>query len=351
MRIPFYPTRIGILYIKSLSYWQYDKQYKHWTIPYTTQNVADLEKIWKEHKIEVTYVDKRIYKTKPKFEYPKEFQRECPLEVEQKLISLRYSKSTINIYTSMLKLFFSHYYMFKPQEITNEQIRSYLRYLIQEREVSESYQNQAINAIKFYYERVLGGTRQTYYIDRPKKSKHLPTVLSQEETKKLLSHVKNLKHKTILTLLYSGGLRISELLDLHLQDIDYDAMRMHIKDSKGKKDRYVPLAHRTKEILLIYLKKFNPESFVIEGATGGRYSSSSIQKFIKKNCLECNITKAITPHSLRHSVATHMLENGIDLRYIQHILGHSSSKTTEIYTHITQKGINTIINPLDQLDF
>lgn len=351
LRIPFYPTVKGMAFIKSLSYWQYNDAYKHWTIPFSNENLNKLKSIWKTQGITVNVIDQRNTKIKPKFKYPKEYQRHCPIEVKQKLISLRYSESTIKTYTNMLKLFFTHHYAFKPQEITNEQIRAYLRYLIQERKVSESYQNQAINAIKFYYEKVLGGSRQTYYIDRPKKSKYLPTVLSQNEIKKLLEHVKNIKHKTILTLIYSGGLRISELLALKLSDIDFDSMRIHIVNAKGKKDRYVPLAKRTKQLLTIYLKKYNPEIYVIEGLSGGMYSSSSVQKFLKRYCIECNITKNVTPHTLRHSLATHMLENGIDLRYIQHILGHSSSKTTEIYTHITQKGINNIINPLDQFDF
>ena len=235
LRIPFHPTVKGIAFIKSLTYWRYNKTYKHWTIPYNDNNLNKLESIWETQGISIDVIDRRTNKVKSEFNYPKEYQRECPIEVKQKLISLRYSESTVKTYTNMLKLFFTHHYAFKPQEITNEQIRAYLRFLIQERKVSESYQNQAINAIKFYYEKVLGGSKQTYYIDRPKKSKYLPTVLSQKEIKKLLTHVNNLKHKTILTLIYSGGLRISESLALKPGDIDFDSMRIHIAHGKRGK--------------------------------------------------------------------------------------------------------------------
>jgi len=351
LRIPFYPSKQGVSFIKTLSYWQYDSQYKHWTIPFTDEIISQLTQIWKSDKKIVEIVDKRIKTIKPKIQIPKEYQRTCPEAVKNKLEMMRYSESTVKTYTHMLNQFFTYYHAYKPSEITNEQIKSYLRYLVQEREVSESFQNQAINAIKFYYEKVLGGVRQTYYIDRPKKSKYLPTVLSQEETKKLLQNIGNLKHKLIITLIYSGGLRISELINLELVDIDYDSKRIHIKNAKGKKDRYIPLAERTKSVITYYIKKYNPEIYMVEGIKGGKYSTSSIQKFFKKYCLQCGITKKVSPHTLRHSFATHMLENGIDLRYIQHLLGHSSSKTTEIYTHITQSGINNIKNPIDQFEF
>lgn len=222
LRIPFYPTQSGIKYIKNLSYQYYSINYKFWEIPYTTKIYTDLESIWTEHHIQVKLIDQRPQKTIKKPTLIKEHQRSCPAEVKLKLIELRYSTSTIKSYTHLLEQFFSYYYAFSPEEINSRQIQAYLRHLVQEREVSESYQNQAINAIKFYYEKVLGGQATTYFIERPRKSKYLPTVLSQSEIKNLLTSVKNLKHKVIITMLYSGGLRLSELIKLKLSDLDFD---------------------------------------------------------------------------------------------------------------------------------
>jgi len=351
IRIPFYPGKEVITYIKSLSYWHYDKLYKYWIIPFTDYNISKLEDFWAKSKIDFTIEDKREKTAKSKFKPLPEHSRKCPDEVVKKLIELRYSTSTIKIYTSMLNQFFTYFYAYKPDEISHNQIREYLRYLVQEREVSESHQNQSINAIKFYYEKVLGGSRQTYFIERPRTSKHLPTVLSQRETQTLIKVCKNIKHKAILMVIYSCGLRVSELINLKKIDIDFDTNRIHIKNSKGKKDRYVILANKAKLFIIEYLEKYNPEEFVFEGQKGGAYSATSVQKFIKKYAIQAGIQKNISPHTLRHSYATHLLEKGTDLRYIQHILGHSSSKTTEIYTHITQSGIENIKNPLDDFEF
>ncbi|WP_215907191.1 site-specific tyrosine recombinase/integron integrase [Kordia aestuariivivens] len=352
LRITCHPTQKGIEYIKSLSYYHYNSEYKHWTIPYTETIVVKLELLLKDGFI-IDYIDKR--KTKPKRSTKstmlEEHHRKCPSIVIDKLKALRYSASTIKTYSNFLSIFFTYHYAYQPQEITNEMIRSYLRYLIQEREISESYQNQMINAIKFYYEKVLGGKQQTYFIDRPKKSKPLPIVLSQKETILLLKSISNLKHKTILTVIYSCGLRVSEIINLKLSSIYFEENKIHIVAGKGKKDRYVTIANRTKKLIQIYLKEYAPEYYLIEGQRGGKYTASSIQKFLKKQSYSIGISKNVTPHTLRHSFATHLLEKGISLRYIQYILGHESSKTTEIYTHITNTGIENIKNPIDDFDF
>lgn len=351
LRIPFYPKNEGIKYIKTLSYHRYSTMGNFWEIPYSEEIYKTLTHIWNQYNIDVLIQDDRTKKPRKEINLLEEHKRVCPKEVKEKLIELRYSDSTIKTYTIMLEQFFSYYYTHLPHEISSEQIRSYLRYLVQEREVSESFQNQAINAIKFYFERVLGGKRTTYFIDRPRKSKHLPTVLSQEEIKLLLQSSNNLKHKLIITLLYSCGLRLSELINLKINDIDIEARKLHVKQAKGKKDRYLPLAERTTLVLKVYLNRYFPESYLIEGLKGGKYSTTSIQKVVKENCKKCGIEKRVSPHTLRHSFATHLLENGTDLRYIQHLLGHNNIKTTEIYTHITQPGLDKIKNPLDLFEF
>jgi len=352
LRITCHPTQEGIKFIKSLSYYYYSPEYKHWTIPFTKTNTDILESILKKQ-YKIKYIDKREKRAKKSYKTKllSEHHRDCPNIVIDKLKALRYSESTIKIYKSFLSTFFTYHYAYQPQEISNEMIREYMRYLVQEREISESYQNQMINAIKFYYEKVLGGKQQTYFIDRPKKSKPLPVVLSQKETIQLFKSISNLKHKTILTVIYSCGLRVSELINLKLSSVYLEENKIHIVAGKGKKDRYVTLAKRTKKIITIYIKKYAPEQYLIEGQRGGSYTASSIRKFLNKYTLNAGITKKVTPHTLRHSFATHLLEKGISLRYIQYILGHQNSKTTEIYTHITQTGIENIKNPLDDFDF
>lgn len=347
LRIPFHPTPKGIDYIKKLPFYNYSPKHKHWTIVYQPDIVNDLIEIWKKYGLKIRIEDQRKKTAVKNNVFIPIHQRKCPDEVINKLQELRYSEATLRIYRSMLNSFFTYHYAYRPEEITSNQIRSYLRYLIQKKEVSESYQNQMINAIKFYYEKVLGGARQTYFIQRPRKSRTLPIVLSQEEIKLLLLKSKNLKHKTIIILIYSCGLRISEALKLKLIDIDFSTGRILVQGAKGKKDRYVPLSTILKKYMTVYLKQYNPEFYFIEGQTGGMYSASSIRKFLSKYVSDAGILKKVTPDTLRHSYATHLLENGTDLRFIQHLLGHGSSKTTEIYTH--NSGIDNIENPLDRL--
>jgi len=245
---------------------------------------------------------------------------------------------------------FINYYPTRPvEEITEAEIIAYLRYLVTERVVSHSYQNSAINAIKFYYERVLGGNRKFYHVDRPRREKVLPVVLSEEEVERILTKTDNLKHKCILLVIYSAGLRMGELLKLELSAIDKDRMRIHVKGAKGKKDRLTLLSEKTWQYLQEYINLYTPKRWVFEGPDEGPYSERSVQKIFKEACGRADILKPATVHSLRHSFATHLLERGTDLRYIQVLLGHESAKTTQIYTHITTKGMQGVKSPLDAM--
>ena len=187
-------------------------------------------------------------------------------------------------------------------------------------------------------------------IERQRKENYLPEVLSEEEVVAILKAITNLKHKALIMTIYSGGLRISELINLKIRDIDSDRMQIRIQQSKGKKDRYTLLSKKTLITLRLYFKEYKPKEWLFEGEGGGQYTDSSIYSIFKRALTTAKITKKVSIHSLRHSFATHLLENGTDLRYIQNLLGHSSSKTTEIYTHITTKGFDQIKNPLDKLD-
>ena len=231
-------------------------------------------------------------------------------------------------------------------------IIKFLRFLVTERKISITYQNQSINAIKYYYEKVLGGQRKFYFIDRPNKEKTLPSVLSTQEVIDILKQTENIKHKAILMTIYSAGLRISESINLKFKDIDSDRMQIRVEQGKGKVDRYSLLSVRTLMILREYYKQYRPTVWLFEGVKKGeQYSTRSIQQIFQDAVHKAGITKDVSVHTLRHSFATHLLENGTDLRYIQSLLGHANSKTTEIYTHITTKGFDQIKSPMDTLDF
>ncbi len=276
--------------------------------------------------------------------------RACPVEYKNKLIELRYSTNTFEVYTALFEEFINYYEDIRIDDITEEMIHDFQRYLVAERRVSTSSQNQYINAIKFYYERVKGGQRKIYYIDRPREEKFLPEVLNAEEILKIFNATDNLKHRVILMTIYSAGLRIGEAVNLKIKDIDSKRMQIRVEQAKGKKDRYTLLGHKTLEMLRQYVAAYKPKVWLFEGASGERYSQKSIQLILKKSVEKVGLKKRITVHTLRHSFATHLLEAGTDLRYIQSLLGHSSSKTTEIYTHVTTKGFDQIRNPLDSLD-
>jgi site-specific recombinase XerD len=185
---------------------------------------------------------------------------------------------------------------------------------------------------------------------RPLKEKTLPIVLSSEEVKKILTVLENLKHRAMLMLVYSAGLRVGELITMKMDCIDSKRMQVRVVQSKGKKDRYTLLAPKTLEVLRHYFKKYKPKIYLFEGEEGMPYSARSAQNVLKMASRKAGITKAISIHTLRHSFATHLLENGTDLRYIQSLLGHESSKTTEIYTHVTTKGFDQLKSPIELLD-
>jgi len=268
----------------------------------------------------------------------------------EKLIQKRYSTNTIKTYVSYIKSFKEEFAGRNLESITTPEINAYLLRLIHTKGISKSQQNQRINAIKFYYEQVLGRKKAYFNLNRPKKEKRLPGILTVEEVELILKHCKNLKHKCILMTLYSGGLRRSELINLKITDIDSERMLIRITQSKGYKDRYTLLSEKLLKLLRDYYRFYKPRYWLFEGQGGGQYSATSIANIFRKALKEANIKKYATPHTLRHSFATHLLEQGINLRYIQEILGHSSIKTTEIYTHVSSKQLTKIKNPLDNLN-
>tara|TARA_B100001093_G_C26841003_1_gene1020549 strand:- start:213 stop:1049 length:837 start_codon:yes stop_codon:yes gene_type:complete len=271
-------------------------------------------------------------------------------EINKLMITIGYSKNTISTYVACLGYFKNYFKGTALDQLKKEDILDYLFHLI-EQNYSRSTQNQHINAIKFYYEKKLGRKREFYHIERPIKEQKLPTILSKNEVQFLLKKTKNIKHLTILAVIYSCGLRVSEIINLKIEDIDSQRMIINVRKAKGNKDRQVQLTQKILNLLRLYYQSYNPTTYLIGGQMGGKYSSSSIQKIIKSSARLAKIYKNVTPHTLRHSFATHLLENGTDIRYIQTILGHSDIKTTQIYTHVSSAHLKNIQNPSDNLNF
>ncbi|MFI0427522.1 MAG: site-specific tyrosine recombinase/integron integrase [Flavobacterium sp.] len=266
------------------------------------------------------------------------------------LLSKRYSPNTINTYSDALKSFLTFCNTKAIKDITNEDVIAYNNDYLLKHKFSSSYQNQIVNSIKLFFKIVKDTAIDIDKIHRPKREKVLPNVLSKEEVKLIIHSPTNLKHKTMLSLIYSCGLRCGELLALQPHHIDSKRNIVLLKNSKGKKDRIVPLSSKILALLREYYKVYKPKMYLFEGQEAGTpYSDKSLQSVLKQALNKAGIKKPATLHWLRHSYATHLLESGTDLRYIQELLGHNSSKTTEIYTHVSTKSIQQIKSPFDDL--
>lgn len=269
---------------------------------------------------------------------------------EQWLTSKRYSPNTIKTYKEALKSFLVFYNQKPVSAITNQDVVLYNNDYIIQHNLSSSYQNQIVNALKLYFSTVQDKIIDIEKVHRPKLAKVLPNVLSKEEIKMILEAHSNIKHKTMLSLIYSCGLRCGELIALQPVHIDSKRNIVFIKNAKGKKDRIVPLSPKILEMLRDYYKVYKPKEYLFESQVAGtKYSEKSLQSILKQALQKAGSTKPVTLHWLRHSYATHLLESGTDLRYIQELLGHSSSRTTEIYTHVSTRSIQQIKSPFDDL--
>ena len=330
--------------IKALHSSFYHVHQKLWSIQNSQEEINNLISIFPNNH--------RFIYPSPNKSNPKKLltdkETELITTIVKKMEIKAYSSNTIKAYRSAM----IHFLVFHREKeislLTLEEIEAYIHHLLKKDSISASKQNIIINAIKFYYEKVLGRPRQKYNISRPKKAKRLPNVMSQKETIFIINSLKNIKHRAILTTLYSGGLRLSELINLRLQDICSARGVIVIKGGKGKKDRHTILSPHLLQLLRTYYKENKPAYWLFEGATGNRYSATSIQKIVKKAASLAGINKKVTPHTLRHCFATHLLEQGVNLRIIQTLMGHNSSKTTEIYTHVAEINNTVVQSPLDK---
>jgi integrase/recombinase XerD len=263
----------------------------------------------------------------------------------------RYSPSTIRTYKNAIGSFLLFTQPRPLTEINNDDMVRYVNEIIIAQKLSFSYQNQVVNAVRLFYSEVMKSAIDIEKLERPRREYRLPNILSREEVGTILKVKKNLKHRAVLTLIYACGLRRGELLNLKPADVDSKRGLLIIRQAKGRKDRVAPLPEKIIEILREYYLEYRPVNWLFEGQVKGKkYSAQSLQKALKKTLLLAKIKKPVTLHWLRHSYATHLLESGTDLRFIQEILGHKSSRTTEIYTHVSTSQLGKIKSPIDDLD-
>jgi integrase/recombinase XerD len=271
---------------------------------------------------------------------------------KQQLILKSYSPSTIRTYTNEFVQFLNTIKEKPATQFTTARIKDYMQYCSEKLKLSENTLHSKINALKFYYEQVLGRDKFFWEIPRPKKHLILPKVLGEEELRRLFEAANNLKHKAILFTAYGAGLRVSEVINLRMQDIDRERKQLFVYCSKGKKDRYVALSPLLLDLLENYYKIWKPKpvNYLFEGEEQGKpYSVRSAQIIFHNAKLKAGISKTISFHGLRHSFATHMLEKGVDVKFIKEILGHFNIKTTERYLHVKRETLINIESPLDAL--
>lgn len=355
MRFPY--NKGLITQVKTISGATFSKTHTCWYVEDRNDLLSEIFKAFKGH----AWVDFTSLKSEVKNEplekpvhvkinnAPNPVHQQALRLMEQKLRLRGYSDNTRRTYLQEFKEFLKFYFDTDPLDLNEIDIRNYLLYLVETVKQSRSSQNQAINAIKFFYEQVLLQDRRVYHLDRPMKEHKLPEVLSQEEVMLIFEAVSNLKHRVMLMLIYAAGLRRSELLNLRFGDVDLYRNIVLIRGGKGRKDRQSVMAQSLVPLLEEYIKEYKPGFWLFEGIAGERYSASSLQQVLKRAVQGAGIKKAVRLHMLRHSFATHLLEAGTSTRYIQVLLGHESSKTTEMYAHVSRFALDKIQSPLDQI--
>ncbi|MCC5927815.1 MAG: tyrosine-type recombinase/integrase [Cyclobacteriaceae bacterium] len=330
-----------------------------WYIPNRKELFREARRVLEPH----AYVDfSGLFKKEPESGPEKQVKKKIVLHEltgEQKaalekykiyLSTLRYSERTIESYCNGLKVFFSFIGAKPLTEISNDDLVNFNNGYILLNEYSISYQNTVINAIKTFFRKIERSRLNPEIVQRPRRESKLPNVLSKEEVRSILEVIGNVKHRAVISLIYACGLRRSEALSLELTHVDYHRKLLIIKAAKGRKDRVVPLSDKLLELIRDYIVCFKPLKYVFEGEIRGKmYSATSLQNVLKQSVEKAGINKPVTLHWLRHSYATHLLEGGTDLRYIQEILGHKSSRTTEIYTHVSTQSLQKIRSPFDDL--
>lgn len=330
--------------IRKINGYAWTQTHQCWLVPYLKKNQEEL--ILRMNDLGELKFDSGI-----QFPELQDQEKEKIRKFTYWMKSKRYSESTIETYSEALQVFLLHFSGKKEiAEITNEDLIIFNNEFILKKGLSASYQNQVVNAVKLFFRTIEEKKLEPELIHRPKTPKLLPNVLSKEEVKRILCSSLNIKHRAMLSLIYSCGLRCGEMIRLKKTDIDSSRKLVIIRQSKGRKDRVVPLSEKILLLLREYYIIYKPEEYLFEGMRKREpYSDRSLQLVLKQSLGRAGVKKPVTLHWLRHSYATHLLESGTDLRYIQELLGHGSSRTTEIYTHVSTKNIQQIRSPFDDL--
>jgi site-specific recombinase XerD len=326
----------------------------HWAIPGSNENFRMMKEyfIAQGCMVKVKNISKLKVEKKPatnKWYYGKPIDLRCMQDFKDMLALKRLSPNTAKCYISMFARFLAYFGGKDINALAKTDIVNYILWEIRQNGISATIQNQLINAVKYYYEKVQGRPREIYDLPRPKTVKNEPVVLNNEELQKILSGIKNIKHRCIMSLLFSAGLRRQELLNLKVHDIDMERKVISIHKGKGNKDRISILAETTARHINEYVLQYKPKCWLFEGQAGGQYSAESVWKIFDRLKKRYSIWKKGNVHLLRHTFATNLLEAGTDIRYIQKLLGHCSIKTTEVYTHIANNNLLKIKSPIDQL--
>ncbi len=334
IRFPKDYTLIKML--KSAAKARWSNTQKSW---YVTDNSANRERFGLDKKIVGKEVLLKIH--------PNNL---APFQTYQNQLLLKgFSQNTIRVYSLEFAQLLYTLRSFPVHELTREKLKSYFLYCHQELKLSENQIHSRMNAVKFYFEKVLHQDKIFFDIPRPKKPQLLPKALNTTEILKLLNVTENPKHKLILQLCYGMGLRVSEIVNIKIEDIDSKTMKVLIAQGKGKKDRYVNLPHSILADLRLYYKAYLPKIYLFEGQSGGKFAIRSAQSVFKVGMNKAGIKKTVGIHSLRHSYATHLMELGTDISLIQKLLGHNDIKTTLNYTHVADRTVASVPSPLDKL--
>ena len=346
--------------IRSFGKYYYDKARKEFLMPWSVLTGDSLSDYFSSRGVEVI-----VIKSAPAVKL-KSARKEIGDELRNRVLGekalegldlmsryldeVRYSDRTNVSYLALLELFFKYFHEKDPLEISTEEVSEFVYNFIVTNGYSASYQNQMISAIKTFY-RISGKSNiDLHLIERPRRGRALPKVFSKEEVKRILNVTRNTKHKLLLWIIYSCRLRRSEVTNIRLTDLDRDRSILHIREGKGRVDRIVPVSKKVWEKLDEYVDGFHPAKYLFEGQTGGRYSVESVYNVFKQALHKAGIKKDVGVHSLRHSYATHLHESGLDIRYIQELLEHRSTRTTEIYTHVSRRNLVAIRSPIEDMD-
>lgn len=346
--------------LRSFGRCSFDKKRKEWLLPWSKMTVDSLADYFAVRRIKVN-VTRQVVDEKLRNDRKDKGDEVRSRQLSNKAVSgldilkwyldeNRYSPRTCESYLAMLEFFFRYFSPVEPDEITEDDISKFLYDFVIRLGYSSTYQNQMVSAIKIYYTIAGKGKVDVDFLERPRRRRSLPKVFSKEEVSSILNSSGNLKHKLLLWMIYSCGLRRSEVTNIRLKDLDRERNILHVREGKGMVDRFVPVPDKVWVKVDEYRSAYKPRDYLFEGQTGGRYSSESVYRVFKEALVRAGIKKDVGVHSLRHSYATHLHENGLDIRYIQELLGHKSTRTTEIYTHVSRRNLIAVRSPIDDLD-